>query len=145
MVAIGDAARSRGYYTRQEFLIVCRWKTARSKSKVASNRAAAVKTATKRAFATEDLAEQIAHLTALNGVGMPTASVLLHIAFPKWFPILDVRALESLGVRRRSTYTPKFWAEYVRICRRLTTENRVSLRTLDKALWQHSKERAAHR
>jgi hypothetical protein len=34
-----------------------------------------------------------------------------------------------------------FWLEYLDTCRRLARQAGVSLRTLDKALWQHSKER----
>lgn len=79
---------------------------------------------------------------ALSGVGLPTASVLLHFAFPEALPILDVRALESLGIRGRSSYTPAFWSAYVTACREIAARHGVSLRTLDKALWQYSKERA---
>jgi hypothetical protein len=141
VTAAGLAARARGHYTRPEFLTVCRWKTPRSGPKVASNSAPAIRAATRRAFVTKDPAEQMAALLALVGVGVPTASVLLHFAFPETLPILDVRALESLGVTGRSSYTPSFWAAYVVACRELAAEHGVSLRTLDKALWQYSKER----
>jgi hypothetical protein len=140
IAAAGRAAAVRGNYTRAEFLAVCRWKTARSRSRVASNSRAAIRTATETAFATVDLAEQVGALLTLAGVGMPTAATLLHFAFPDRFPLLDVRALESLGVVR-SSYTPSFWASYVEVCRSLAAAHGVSLRTLDKALWQHSKER----
>jgi hypothetical protein len=142
IIAAGQAARARGFYTRPEFITVCRGKTARSQARVAANSSAAVRKATATAFGTKDLAEQVAALLRLNGVGMPTASVLLHFAFPDRFPILDVRALESLGVAR-SSYTPAFWARYVEACRALAADEGVSLRTLDKALWQYSKERSA--
>ena len=140
MTAAGLAARARGHYTRSEFMTVCRWKTPRSGPKVASNSASAIRVATRRAFVTTDPAEQMATLLALAGVGVPTASVLLHFAFPESLPILDVRALESLGVTGRSSYTPAFWAHYADACRELASANGVSLRTLDKALWQYSKE-----
>ena len=71
---------------------------------------------------------------------MPTASTLLYFAFPDDYPILDVRALESLGVRPRSTYPVSFWLEYLDACRKLARRAGVTLRTLDKALWQYSKE-----
>jgi hypothetical protein len=35
-----------------------------------------------------------------------------------------------------------FWLEYLEACRRLALTHGVSIRTLDKALWQHSRERA---
>lgn len=54
-----------------------------------------------------------------------------------------MRALESLGVAHRSSYTPAFWASYVEECRGLAKQHSMSLRTLDKALWQYSKELSA--
>ena len=81
-------------------------------------------------------------LLELAGVGVPTASTLLFFAFPDDYPILDVRALESLGVRPRSQYRISFWLDYLGVCRELASRHSVGIRTLDKALWQHSKERA---
>lgn len=138
--AVGTAVRARGHYTRSEFIEVCAWKTPRSRPRVAANLEAAVIDASARALGATDEATRIGALLELNGVGVPTASTLLYVAFPDDYPILDVRALESLGVRPRSTYPVSFWLEYLGECRRLARENAVSLRTLDKALWQHSKE-----
>ena len=52
-------------------------------------------------------------LLELDGVGVPTASTLLYCAFPDHYPILDVRALESLGVKPRSQYPLSFWLGYL--------------------------------
>jgi hypothetical protein len=119
---------------------VCSWKTVRSRPKVAANTEAAVVDATRRALAAGDEATRIAALLELEGVGVPTASTLLYFAFPDDYPILDVRALESLGVKPRSTYPVSFWLEYLEACRRIARDAGVSVRTLDKALWQYSKE-----
>ena len=54
----------------------------------------------------------------------------------------DVRALESLGVTGRTSYPVAFWLAYVDACRALAARHAVSLRALDKALWQASKERS---
>ena len=142
-LAVGAAARSRGHYTRVEFIEVCAWKTVRSRPKVAANLEATVVDATSRAFAAADEATRIGALLELEGVGVPTASTLLYCAFPDAYPILDVRALDSLGVKPRSQYPISFWLAYLAACRELARSNRVSLRALDKALWQHSKERGA--
>jgi hypothetical protein len=142
LLAVNAAVRARGHYTRAEFVEVCAWKTPRSRPRVAANREAAVIDATGRALAASDEAIRFAALLELDGVGAPTASTLLYVAFPDDYPILDVRALESLGVRSRSTYPVSFWLAYLEACRTLARENGVSLRTLDKALWQHSKERS---
>jgi hypothetical protein len=143
LLALGATARARGYYTRREFIEVCAWKTPRSRSLVASNPRHAVTGRTRRSLAAADESERITPLLGLHGVGVPTASTLLYVAFPSDYPILDVRALESLGARSRSTYPVSFWLRYLDACRDLARVHGVSVRTLDKALWQHSRERSA--
>ncbi len=144
-LALGSAARARGHYTRAEFIEVCGWKTVRSRPKVAANSEPVVVDATGRALSAVDEATRISALLELEGVGVPTASTLLYFVFPDDYPILDVRALESLGARPRSTYPVGFWLEYLSACRTLAHRAGVSIRTLDKALWQHSKERGSNR
>jgi hypothetical protein len=145
LLAVGAAARARGHYTREEFIAVCAWKTARSRSKVAANTEGVVVNATRQALAAADEPTRMNALLGLEGVGVPTASTLLYFAFPDDYPILDVRALESLGVKPRSQYPVSFWLQYLDACRELARRCAVSIRTLDKALWQHSKEQAAPR
>jgi hypothetical protein len=140
---VGAAVRARGHYTRAEFVEVCAWKTPRSRPKVAANPESVVIAITGRALAATDEALRMNALLELNGVGVPTASTLLYVAFPQDYPILDVRALESLGVKARSTYPVSFWLAYLDACRTLARGAGVSLRTLDKALWQRSKELSA--
>ncbi len=121
---------------------MCAWKTARSRSRVATNSAKDVKRVTQRALATGNEATRMETLLTLTGVGVPTASTLLYFAFPDAYPILDVRALESLGVKARSQYPVSFWLSYLTVCRALAVQCGVDIRTLDKALWQYSKEKA---
>lgn len=142
LLAVGAAVRSRGHYMRAEFIEVCAWKTPRSRPKVSANNEAAVAEATGRALAASVEATRFAALLELQGVGAPTASTLLYCAFPDDYPILDVRALESLGVKARSSYPMSFWLGYLEACRALALASGVSIRTLDKALWQYSKERS---
>jgi hypothetical protein len=141
--AAGAAARTRGHYKREEFLTVCEWKTSRSRPKVERNPAATVERATRRALSATDEGERMHALVELEGVGVPTASTLLHFARPDEYPILDVRALESLGQNARSVYPVTYWLDYLHACRRLAQCHGVSIRTLDKALWQYSKERGS--
>ena len=142
LLAIGEKVRGRGYYTRGEFIEVCAWKSARSRPKIAANSREAIVSATRMALAADDEGLRMQHLLALTGVGVPTASTLLYCAFPADYPILDIRALESLGIKPRSQYPVSFWLLYLAACRALAASRGVSIRTLDKALWQHSKERS---
>jgi hypothetical protein len=138
--AAGRAARARGHYTKQELVLLCEWKTPRSRSRVARNTEGFVVAMTAASLTTADETERLSALTAMRGVEVPTASVLLHFVFPERYPIIDWRALESLGEQARAAYPVAYWLEYVDVCQRLAQEAGVSMRQLDKALWQHSKE-----
>lgn len=141
VIAIGQAARGRGHYTRDEFIRVCRWKTPRSASYAAKNSARSVEGVTGVALAeSTPERERLRELRSLHGVELPTASVFLHLAYPERYPILDQRALQALGVSRPSVYSFRFWDAYVSACVDLAAHAGVDGRTFDQALWQWSKE-----
>lgn len=79
-------------------------------------------------------------LTLLSGVGWPTASVILHLCHREPHPILDFRALWSLSCSVRSRYDYPFYAAYAAFTRALCKRIGCDSRTLDRALWQYSKE-----
>jgi hypothetical protein len=140
--AIGKAARERGWFTRDEFLTVARWKSPRSRRLCEENDESAVKAVTQLALSTPDERQRIETLTHLRGIGFPTASVLLHLGHRDPYPIIDFRALWSLGVQSPpAAYSFTFWWAYTQACRSLAREAGVRMRTLDRALWQYSKER----
>jgi hypothetical protein len=139
--AIGERAKANGSYERAEFLAVCRWKTPRSSRLCAENQSDTVGRVTRLALAQDtDEATRIGVHLDLKGVGWPTASVLLHFGARDPYPILDFRALWSLGYDRSPHYSFRFRQAYVAECRRLSGLAGISMRTLDRALWQYSKE-----
>jgi len=138
---IAPNARSRGYLTQAEFLSLCEWKSPRSRQRCRANTPGLVEEATRFAFQSTHERLRIGSLLSLDGVSWPTASVLLHFCSGDPYPILDFRALWSLRTPQPSAYNFDFWWRYVQCCRELAERNRVSMRTLDLALWQYSKER----
>lgn len=139
VIAIGQEARKRGCYTRDEFLAVAKWKSPRSRHHCERNSSDAIRGATALALRTVDERERIETLTRLHGVSVPTASVLLHLALGS-FPIIDFRALWTLGVDRApAAYTFDCWWAYVACCRALAREAGTTMRMLDRALWAYSK------
>jgi hypothetical protein len=75
-------------------------------------------------------------------VEVPVASAILTAINPERFTIIDFRALESLAITdRQAYYTIDFFIDYLQFCRGLANQCRVGLRTLDRALWQWSKEK----
>jgi hypothetical protein len=131
----------RGFLTRNEFLQICEWKTRRSKSRCAQNSAFAVETISRAALATSDESLKMDLFRTFTGVEWPTASTLLHFGDRRPYPILDYRALWSLGYDKPPHYTMAFWLEYLAFTRRLARRLKHDIRTLDRALWQYSKER----
>src|SRR5687768_7771093 len=133
-------ARARGVVTRAEFLALCRWKTPRSQPRCATNTAAQIREATRIALATDDEQAKMYILRTLAGVGWPTASVILHFCDTRPYPVLDYRALWSLGYARPPAYTFEFWSAYTDFTRALAQSTGHDMRTVDRALWQYSKQ-----
>jgi hypothetical protein len=134
-------ARKRCHLTKIDFLRLARWKTPRSRRRVERNAESFVRAVTGTALTTSDERLRIEVLTLLDGVDWPTASVILHFCHREPYPVLDYRALWSLGVEKPPAYTFSFWWDYTLTCRRLAARAFCSMRDLDRALWQFSKER----
>ena len=132
--------RARGFFKKVELVEMCRWKTPRSQRHVANNPESFIQAVTQTALSTGDERLRIEVLTLLEGVSCPSASVLLHFGTENLFPILDYRALWSLSVEAPPVYQFELWWEYTLICRQLAKQAGVSMRTLDRALWQYSKK-----
>ena len=137
---IAPAARERGYLNRGEFLDICRWKTPRIKSRCATNREEFIQEVTRIALSTQDEELKIRILLLLSGVQWPVASVLLHFCDRGRYPIIDFRALWSLGINSPPPYDFVFWKEYCFFIRSLADRTNNDMRTVDRALWQYSKE-----
>lgn len=138
---ISPRVQEAGYFAKRDFLVLTRWKSPRAQPRCEANSEPIVEEATRIALGARDERLRIGVLQLLDGVSWPTASVLLHFGSRDPYPILDFRALWSMGVETPPLYTFSYWWEYVQECRRLAEEAGVSMRTLDRALWQYSKER----
>ena len=140
----GRQAQRRGYYTQAKVLEICRWKArGRIQQHAKKNSEELIRRVTGIALSTNNEFERlrIMVLLCLEGVGWPVASVMLHLGHGDRYPILDFRALWSLGVNKKPQwYTFDQWWDYVEHCRKLRDEAGVSMRVLDRALWQYSRD-----
>ena len=132
---------ARGHLTRPEFLKLCAWKSVRTKPSCRRNSTHRIEILTRASFATSDEALKISLLRLLDGVEWPTASTILHFCDARPYPILDYRALWSLGLAKAPSYTMGFWLAYLAYTRDLAVRIGLPIRSVDKALWQYSKER----
>ena len=130
-----------GHLRMDELLEITEWKHSgrRNHPDVKRNSETEVEERSHAAFVDEDYR----HLSdqppkGLRGVGVPTASAIMHFALPRNYPIIDENALLSLGIKKPSYYSHELWCEYQEKCLRWKDEYEIdSLRTLDRALWTY--------
>lgn len=130
----------RGYLTKNDLEKVAYWKAPRSAGHARKNDEEYIREITKFALATGCERARIQSLTVLDGVSWPTGSVILHLFHKDPYPILDFRALWSISADVPPQYTFGCWWDYVEFCREVARSACVDMRTLDRALWQYSKE-----
>jgi hypothetical protein len=132
-----------GDYSRENLKVIVHWKSARKIAFIDDNTDAEIAKALRFACdirTTEKLAVEI--LDKLHGVGVPMASAILTTINPAKYTVIDVRALQSLGLSKWDG-SASFYIDYLQECSLLAFRHKVSLRTLDRALWQWSKENSS--
>jgi hypothetical protein len=86
---------SRGSLSKCTFIEILNWKTPRLKGIVRLDEFSYYDAGIKNALkAPED--QKLLILDELYGIGVPTASTILHLIYPSRFPIMDIRIAESL-------------------------------------------------
>jgi hypothetical protein len=138
-LTVSPATRNQGFYSRDDLVAVCVWKSSRRKTLPLLNDAQSVREVTTLALSTQLEWLRIESLTLLDGVEWATASALLHFGHRDRYPIMDVNALWSLTISEPPSYKFSFWSDYVQICRDLATHYDISMRLLDR-LYQYGKE-----
>jgi len=122
------------------------WKSPRSKNKVKNNTKTFIKEVTEKSFSSKDERFIIEALTLLQGVKYAVASAILFFRYPTKYTIIDYRAwwtLQKAGYIKEKfpgVIRYKHWEKYLNICRKISGNEGCTLRKLDKALWQYSKE-----
>jgi len=140
-LAMAPLILERGHLTRDEFRTLCDWKSPRSRPLTHSNPSDLVCIATATALEHSGEESKIGILRMLTGVSWPMASVILHFCDRRPYPILDYRALWSLGHRKPPVYNFGFWLAYVEFTRALANNTGHTMRVIDRALWQYSREK----
>src|SRR5919202_3990182 len=135
---IAPAVRARGHFRRDEFLAAYRWKTHRTLRHAQKYSDQEIADVTGVAFRQADEKLRVCLLRVLDGVDWPVASTLLHVGCDPSYPILDFRAVWSLGSTVPAHVSFEFWWAYVECCRALAAEAGVTVRELDRALWAYS-------
>ena len=145
LIDLKPEVKQRVYLNKEELRCVARWKSPRRAGDIDKNDDNYVEEITSWAFTAANERSKIEILTLLDGIYWSTASAILHLFHKDPYPILDFRALWSVGLEESDTrnktnqYSFCFWQKYVCFCRDVACRNQVDMRTLDRALWQYSK------
>lgn len=141
---VGELAKKRRFLLFDEFYRICMWKSARQKQRYISNKNT-VEEITKDAFQEKNEEKKIQLLCSMRGVGVPTASALLTVVFPKQYAIIDIRCIEMLRSEEFNYKISKYisvktWLRYLAIVRDIAKENNVTPREVDMALFAMHRE-----
>ena len=130
-----------GYLLKAELSSMAHWRYHWLSSHINQNPPRLIEKLTGEVFRLDDDWKKVEKLTWLHGVREPVASVILHLYDPKKYPILDRHALRAIEIDYQTVdYDEPFWQEYVNLCRAAAESYDVSMRKLDRALYQYGKD-----
>jgi hypothetical protein len=135
-------ARRRGYLKPAELEKICRWKSARAIHHIKKNSAVRVRTATRRALATQSERRRLEVLMSLDGVSVAMASAILTLLDPRRYGVIDIRVWQLLCEMGAVTTNPSgvgftfnHWHQFLMIVRQFANQFRVSARDIERSLF----------
>ena len=159
--SISKVLQKRRYLFKEDFMNICVEKTWRPKKKYEVNSDEKIRGVTGRAISAHpNLEKQITELTHLSGVGVPVASAILTVIFPKDYCIMDYRAWGALfwtmlkpfkfknyfdysyalkNVRNYATL--ESYTFYLDRIKKLAIQNKMSPREIEMALWKFDEKK----
>ena len=148
LIGLREKILRQGHLNQYELYTVARWKLYVYGEDAAEparrNPDDLIKVTTRQAFTSSDDWQKLLSLTELQGIGQSVASAILHLYDEKQYPILDIHALWSVGLKFRQRSSYPFWPEYIKFCRDIADRNQIEMRILDRALWRYSYDSDEH-
>ncbi len=132
----------RGYLTKEELRIICRWKSPRAIWLIEKNSPQRIEAISQRAFETKSERNKIKLLTSLQGVSIPMASAILMLINPKRYGVIDIRvwqllyAMKSVTKKARGVgFSFKNWFQFLMIIRFYSKKYYVKARDIERTLF----------
>ena len=139
--------RKRGYFTKDEFLKMCKWKSPRPKRYYGSNPPELIKDISSKILATKYEKRKIDLLTKLKGVSIPTASAILTLLDPQNYGVIDIRIWQLLYLYGSVKKNPRGqgfnfndWFHYLSKLRYFAKKFHCSVRNIEYSLFQYHKK-----
>jgi hypothetical protein len=141
--AFAAGARIRnGACTRENLAPILTWKVSdRGRSRPQRNSDEEVADALRTALLAATPRVAVSVLTGLSGVAVPVASAILAAIRPEHYTVIDPRGLKALGcgplaIGAKPSLPLDLYLHYLAFCRDLARRCGVTLRTLERALWE---------
>jgi thermostable 8-oxoguanine DNA glycosylase len=140
--------KANGYFTKPEFLEMCKWKDTRQlrRSDWEANTESEVGNISTQAFATDDEYKRMILLDRLRGVGIPIASAILTLTDPQAYGVIDKRVWQLLYLYGEVDYDPEgedlstgHWTDYLPKLRQWASEFEVDVRSIERSLFEYHK------
>lgn len=135
-------ARQRGWLTKEELVIICRWKSPRVIHHINSNHPNTIKSLSQKAFSSSSEEVKITELVKLRGVSLPMASSILMLTNPKRYGVIDIRVWEILFETGTVQSNPKGidfkyeeWNTYLLTLRFFAGKFKVKARDIERTLF----------
>lgn len=139
--------KKRGYFTKEEFLKIGRWKSPRPRQQYLKNSEEEIISISKKVFSTKFEKRRIELLTSLRGVSIPTASAILTLIDPQNYEVIDIRVWQvlylygSVKVKPTGTYLNfNNWYNYLMKLRYYAKKFKVSARDIERIIFFHHKK-----
>lgn len=139
--------KKRGYFTKDEFLKMCKWKSFRPKRYYESNSPELIKDISKKVISTKYEKRKIDLLTKLKGVSIPTASAILTLIDPKNYGVIDIRVWQLLYLYGSVNKKPRGqgfnfndWFSYLSKLRYFAKKFHCSVRNIEYSLFQYHRK-----
>ncbi len=130
LMGLVDEIQKCGEMTSKELGDVQRWKSPRGIKLLDDNTDSEIRAITRDAFDATDDWKKLSLLTALSGMRVPRASVVLHLYDKKPFPMADRYAKKSIGFS--GSYTQRFWRSYCEFTRDIANRNGIIVKPRNK-------------
>ncbi len=137
-----NKVKKRGYLTKEELSIICKWKAPRAIWLIKKNTPTKIISVTKKAFKTKSEKYKIELLTGLKGVSIPMASAILMLTNPKRYGVIDIRVWQLLHKMKTVTkkasgmgFSFKNWYQYLMIIRYYSKKYNVKARDIERTLF----------
>lgn len=139
--------REKGHLTKEEFIRICMWKSARPKQLYLSNSEEEIMSISKEVFSTESEELKIALLTKLKGVSIPVASSILTLTNPQDYGVIDIRVWQILYLYGEVNSKPSGqgfnlndWLTYLNKLREYAKKFNTSVRRIEISLFYYHRK-----